>query len=260
MGGFVMKTVLTALVSLMILGTYGLASASSITIEADSDWIKGSANAAALGQVLEQLAERVGCDVYIDTPLLEAPVSFTIKENLTPEKAIQRIVRPHSYAMVFGTEGTGNEPRILEVWVFRKGEQHNASYVPLKRDDSASDSSSSPMLTGSDSMTPPDTQTGVSRAVEGKDLVRRDLHVGKSAFGTPVAKGREKRTGPDYRPSAHQMRLAYERYRLAKHREERRLAEMSIRQARANAERDRQVTLAKRNEELKDQILKMTQK
>ncbi len=251
-----MKTVLTALVSLMILGTYSLASASSITIEAASDWIKGSADGAALGQVLEQLAERVGCNVYIDTPLLEAPVSFTIKENLTPEKAIQQIVRPHSYAMVFGTEGTGNEPRILEVWVFRKGEQHNASYVPLKRDDSAS----SPMRTDSDSMAPPNTQTGVSRAVEGKDLVRRDLHVGKSAFGTPVAKGRDKRAGPDYRPSAQQMRLAYERYRLAKHREERRLAEISIRQARANAERDRQVTLAKRNEELKDQILKMTQK
>jgi hypothetical protein len=255
-----MKTVLNVFVCLLILGTFALASASSLKIEANSDWIKGSAEAAPLGQVLERLAEEIGCDIYIDAPLLEAPVSFTIKERLTPEKAIQRIVRPHSYAMVFAPGGKADESRILEVWIFREGEQHNTSYVPLKRDDSPSASSSSIGPTDSDSVASPNTQTGSSRAVQGKDLVRRDLHVGKSAFGTPVVKGRDSGTGPDYRPSAHQMRLAYERFQLAKHREERRLAEMSIRQAQANAERNRQAYLSKRNEELKNRILEMKQK
>jgi hypothetical protein len=55
------------------------------------------------------------------------------------------------------------------------------------------------------------------------------------------------------------MRLAYERYRIAKRREELRVAEMTIRHAQNNSERRRQAYLSKRNQEVKNQIMEMKQ-
>lgn len=252
-----MKHVLRAFVFLLILTSCALANAGPVRIEAGSDGITGSADAAPLGQVLTVLAEKIGCDIYIDAPLVDVPVFFNIKEKLTPEKTIQRIVRPYSYAMVFDSESTEGEPRILEVWIFRKGEQHSASYLPLQTEDTHStDASGSSEAKDSRGAAPLGTLTEPGRTIDGKDMVRRDLHVNKSAFGTPVVESRDKRNGPDYRPSAHEMRLAYERYQLAKQREELRMAEMALQQSRTNFERNRQAYLSKRNQELKGQIQK----
>ncbi len=255
-----MKIIAKALVFFFVLATCAVTIASSVSIEVDSDSITGSADGAPMGQVLKLLNEKIGCDVYIDSALAETPVSFTIEEKLTPEKAIQRIVHPHSYAMVFGTEGRGSQPKIQEIWIFRQGAQHSAHFVPLGKEDPDFDTSSpveedKPRSAASlSALSVPDQRT------EGKALVRRDLQVGKSAFGTPVLKGKDKAKGPDYRPSPHQMRLAYLKYQWAKRQEERRIAEVTIRQAQLNAERNRDVYLSKRNQELKNQILEMKQK
>jgi hypothetical protein len=255
-----MKMLLKAFTCLVVLGTLALANASSVEIEADANSIKGSADSAPLGQVLGRLAQEIGCDVYIDAPLLEAPVSFTIREKLSPEKAIQRMVRPHSYAMVFGTEDKAAEPRILEVWVFRKGAQHMANYVPLKREQTPAEETPHGASGGDLSdAAPVSTLTAAGRTITGEDLVRRGLYVERSALGTPVVKGRDPGKGPDYRPSPYQLRQAYERFRLAKHRAHQRMAETSIRQARLNTERNRQISHTQRNEELKNQILKSEQ-
>ncbi|MFQ5904610.1 MAG: hypothetical protein ACE5JO_13075 [Candidatus Binatia bacterium] len=256
-----MKTIMKAFAFLLILGPYVLASASSTKIEAGSNWIKGSADATPLRQVLEDFAERVGCDVYIDAALVDEPVTFNIEDKVTPGEAIRRIVRPHSYAVVFGGETEQGEPRILEVWIFRQGEQHTASYVPLKTE--GADITHAPVSgeePDTDASTSPDPSTGSGRTIQGKGLIRRGLTVEKSAFGTPVVKARDRGKGPDYRPSAYQMRLAYERYRLAKHREEQRMAEITLQQARANSERNRRAYHSKRNRELKNHILKLKQR
>lgn len=254
-----MKTSLIGFVSVLILGACALASAGSVRIETDSKWITGKAENAPLGQVLEIVAEKIGCDVYIDAPLADVPTSFTIEKKLTPEEAIQRMVRPHSYAMVFGEGGGEREPRILEVWVFRKGQQHSASYLPLKvqatrsqasEGGGAGDFSSSPSL---------ETPGKASGSIQGSDLVRRDLHVERSAFGTPAVQKKNDKGGPDYRPNPYQMQLAYMKYQWVKHREERRMAEVSLRQARANAQKNREIYLSERNQELKDEIMKSKQ-
>jgi hypothetical protein len=254
-----MRSLLSVLGCVIVLAACGLAHSSSVHIESGSNSIKGTATDAPLGQVLERLAETIGCDIFIDAPLVDEPISFTISEKTTPENAIKRMVRPHSYAMVFGNEENEEEPRLLEVWIFRRGEQHSASYVPLRKSEELSEGSQTSANVVEHSEALEDDPSESSGSTSGRNLVRRDLHVEKSPFGTPVVKGRDRRRGPDYRPSPYQMRLAYERYRIAKRREELRMAEMTIRHAQNNSERRRQAYLSKRNQEVKNQIMEMKQ-
>ncbi|NIQ37113.1 MAG: hypothetical protein GTN81_00760 [Proteobacteria bacterium] len=255
-----MKTVVKGLVFLFILGTCAMTIASSLSIEADTDSITGSADGAPMGEVLKILTERMGWEIYVDSELLDTPVSFNIEEKLEPEKAIQRMVNPHSYAMVFDTDGRDGKPRIQKIWIFRQGAQHLAHYIPLITEDPDFVTSPAAGEDRSRSAAPLSALTAPDQKTEAKGLVRRDLRVERSAFGTPVVRARDGDKGPNYRPSVNEMRLAYERYRLARHREERRMAEIESQEARANYEKARQAYFSSRNQALKNQILQLKQK
>jgi hypothetical protein len=101
-------------------------------IEVGPGWIKGHADATPLCSMLAQLAEETGYTIYLDETLQKTRVTFSIKEDIEPEKAIRRIVHPHSYAVVFGSEADGNGSYIQEVKVFDKGQMNTARYMAFR--------------------------------------------------------------------------------------------------------------------------------
>lgn len=261
------RPVIKLTLALFILACCVPAFAGQSEIDVGPDWIKGKADAAPLGKVLAQVAEKAGYAIYIDEKLQKVPVTFTIKEKITPQRAIRRMVRPHSYAVVFGGEAEDDASNILEVWVFRKGQQLKARYVALKRTTRPSPSDVSGSLGKGDvdaasgaAASSEAPGAGVGRSIEGKNLLRRDLTVTRSIFGTPVIKSRDRSKGPDYRPNAFEMRQAYKEYQRAKREEERHRARAMHKQAQQRSEQERARARAQRNEELKQKIKDMKTK
>jgi hypothetical protein len=78
-------------------------------IQTGPGWIKAKANGVVLGEVFTQVAGKTGYKVYIDEELEKVPATFSFQENLPPEKAIRRMVRPHSYAELQGESATRTE-------------------------------------------------------------------------------------------------------------------------------------------------------
>lgn len=254
-----MKNILKIFIILLILGLCVPASAGELKIEAGSGWMKGSAEAVPLEQVLSQVAGKTGCDIFIDEKIAAAKASFRIDEKLSLDRAIRRMVRPHSYAVVFGGDEKDGEFAILEVWVFRKGAERTASYVSLKGSDYSTSSSVGAGSTGTGSSSAA-SASDAGRTIEGKNILRRDLVVTKSPFGTPVIKYRDKSKGPDYRPNAYEMKQAYQRYQQEKREMTKRRSESAARQARRASEQDMERYRAKRNEEIRKQIMEMKEK
>ena len=235
------------------------AGAGQLKIETGPGWMKGNADAVSLEEVLSQVAGKTGCDIFIDEEIADAKTSFRIDENLSLDRAIRRMVRPHSYAVVFGGDEKGSKFAILEVWVFRKGAERTASYVSLRGADHSASSSVGAGSTGAGSSSAA-SASGAGRTIEGKNILRRDFTVTKSPFGTPVIKYRDKSKSPDYRPNSLEMKQAYQRYQQEKAEAIRRRNQSAARQARRAFEQDMERRRAERNEEIRKQIMEMKEK
>jgi hypothetical protein len=247
----VMKRVLQLTLALLILScSLPPAFCGQCEIQTGPGWIKAKADQVPLGKVLSQVAEKEKYNIYIDEQLQQVPVTFSFQENLPPEKAIKRMVRPYSYAMVFGSDTEDKSPNILEVWVFRKGHQLNARYVAV-----TSGEAGQAVSAGAGSAS--DSSAGLSNSgpsIDGKDLVRRDLYVKENAYGGPVLARRDPKRGPDYRPTSRQMQEARWRYQLDKMRQEKRISDGLLRQARQDLERATSQHRAQRNDEIREYI------
>jgi hypothetical protein len=212
--------------------------------------IKAKADQVPLGKVLTQVAEKAGYNIYIDEKLQQVPVTFSFQENLPPEKAIKRMVRPHSYAMVFGSDTEDKSPNILEVWIFRKGHQLNARYVAVTSGEAGQAvSADSGSASGGSAMT-----SGGEGSFRGQDYVRRDLYVKKNAYGAPVLTGRDPKRGPDYRPTVSEMQRAYWKHRAEKMRQEKRISDGFLQQGRKDTDQKKREYRAKRAEEIRKNI------
>ncbi len=244
-----MKCVLRFAVVVLILFYNLPAFSGQFEIQTGPGWIKAKADGVPLGQVLSQVAGKTGYKVYIDEELEKAPVTFSFQNNLPPEKAIKRMVRPHSYAMVFGSDTKDNTPNILEVWIFRKGHQLKTRYVAVTPASAGSVSA--------DSGSASDGSAGLSdspQAFRGKDYVRRDLYVKRNAYGAPVFTERDPKRGPDYRPSVSEMQRAYWRSQAEKRQREKRVSDGLLKQRRKDFEQKKKEHRAQRNEEIRQYI------
>ena len=232
----------------LTLGSAALAD--PVKIEVGPGWIKGHANAAPLNKVLGQLAEGTGYTIYLDETLQNTPVTFSIKEDMEPEKAIRRIVQPNSYAVVFGSETDRNGSYIQQVKVFNKGQMNTARYMAFQGGNgsvstgsgngSKKDPGTQPSALCSLGTTDSGTSSDSGRSLQGKNLLRPNLEVTRNPYGGPVFRFRDPRKGPDYRPSAYEMRKSYVQYQQAKQMEQMQKARSLSRQARMDDEQQKQ--------------------
>lgn len=206
---------------LIILGSSLPAISGQCKIEVGHGWIKGKADNFPLGDVLSQVAEKTGYAIYIAENLKKFPVTFHINKKLKPEKAIQRMIHPHSYAFVFSKGVNGNEFNILELQVFNRGMQSNTRYVALHGETSIIENrlarnKNRNNFKSFSSSTNAGTTAYEGRTIKGKNLLKQDFEVKKNIFGGPVVNFRDSSKGPDYRPNAREMRLAHEQYQRNK--------------------------------------------
>jgi hypothetical protein len=219
-------------------------------IEVGPGWIKGHANATPLSKVLGQLAEDTGYTIYLDETLQNTPVTFSIKEDMEPEKAIRRIVQPNSYAVVFGSEADRNGSYILEVKVFSEGRMNTARYMAFQGGNgsistgsgngSKKNSGSQPSALCSLGTTDSGYSSDSGRSLQGKNMLRPNLEVTRNPYGGPVIRFRDPRKGPNYRPSAYEMRKSYVQYQQAKQLEQMRKARSLSQQAHMDDEQQKQ--------------------
>jgi hypothetical protein len=180
-------------------------------VSAGSDGISGFAQAAPLGQVLGTLAERAGFTVYIDEKLVKAPVSFTLPAALPAEQAIQRMVHPHSYAVVFTKLPSREKLAVEQVKVYTKGDR-SASFVKM------SDGHTGIPMTGyarggyvrSDVRLSSGVRSGLSAV---RQQVKAPVRFKENAVGFTGFAFDDIRHGPDYRRDTLAMARDYQAYR-----------------------------------------------
>jgi len=180
-------------------------------IETGPKGIKGYAQHVSLGEVLNYLADYNGYVIQIDQTLLDAPTTFFLPSAIPAEQAIQRIVHPHSLALVF-TRAPGNEqPAISEIKVFDKGSQ-SASFALLSGQEVQAAYTSYAHQGAVRSGT-----NGRKGVQAGRDAVDRHVRppviITKSSMGFTGFKFKDSRSGPDYRPNTITMAKAYANYR-----------------------------------------------
>lgn len=181
------------------------------SLESSPNGIKGYAKHATLEEVLDYLAYRNGYVVQIDQDLLDAPTTFSIPVTIPAEQAIQRIVHPHSLALVFRRSAGAQRPAVSQIKVFNKGSR-SASFALLSSDGpqavNASYSRQGAIRTG---------MAGDGRVRSGREAfnkhVRPPVVITKSSMGFTGFKTRKNHAGPDYRPTPTAMAQAYTNYR-----------------------------------------------
>ena len=179
-------------------------------IETGSGLIKGHAQQARLGDVLNHLAQRNGYKVFIDEKLVSIPVTFDIPVALNVEKAIRRIVHPYSYAFVFTRLPENKGLRIDQIKVFSRGSQPS-NYLLLTGDGSAPAISSS-YVRGSSSAGASRNQVRAGRAAVGRH-VKPVVEITKSSMGFTGFSFHDRRRGPDYTPNTLTLAKSYADYR-----------------------------------------------
>ena len=207
---------LTWLSFLIIIGAFILfperpAWGGEFRLESGPGGIRGYANHAPLREVLEYLARRHGYVIQNDQDLLETPTTFSIPVALPAERAIQRIVHPHSLALVFRRPSGSQRPAVSQIKVFNKG-CRSASFALLSGNGPqgvyASYARQGAIRSG---------MAGGGRVLSGREAyqkyVRPPVVITKSSMGFTGFKLRENHAGPDYRPTPTAMAQAYTNYR-----------------------------------------------
>lgn len=245
-----LKFLLSLILALFIL-THSVPSFSApLEIQVGPGWIMGKGDGVALGKVLTEVTKKSGYPIFVDEKLLKTPVSFNIEDKLAPERFIKRIVRPHSYAIVFGSEDKNNVSTIHEVWVFPKGQQFKSRYADLSAASvgvNAAVSSSSGDVSG----------ISGGKSVDPKRIVKRSLHVKETAYGGSSFTYKDPKKGPDYRPTQSQIQEAYWKFRSEKRQLERRKAERMQSQVRREFEASRDEYWARKNTEIRQRIMEL---
>lgn len=173
--------------------------------------IQGYGRQVALGEVLSFLAQHNGYVVQIDQALLDVPTTFFIPVPMPAERAIQRIVHPHSLALVFNRVAGKSEPVISQIKVFDKGSQ-SSSYAMLSGNGTPISHASYGRYNGARS-----ENKGRQRVQAGRAAV--DAHVQppvifkKSSLGFTGFKFKDSLRGPDYRLNRMTMANSYADYR-----------------------------------------------
>lgn len=100
--------------------------------------IRGYAHQAALEDVLEVLADQGGYTFYMDEALINAAITFNIPNAMPPEKALQRILSPYSYALVC-VQIPEHRVKIEQIQVYYEnpddGDAHPPSAKPVEAAD-----------------------------------------------------------------------------------------------------------------------------
>lgn len=89
----------------------------------------------SLQNVLNSISQETGILVFVEPSLLSDPLSVRF-QGYGIEQGLKRILRDHSYAMVFlpSLDGAGNH-RVKAVRVYPKGQSHPSGYVMLNPSD-----------------------------------------------------------------------------------------------------------------------------
>jgi hypothetical protein len=219
-------------------------------IEVYPGGMKGKADGASLGKVLAEVTLKAGYPIFIDEQIQDVPVTFSIQDRLSPEKFIKRIVRPHSYAIVFGSEGEDKLATIHEVWVFRKGQQFSTTYVDLKASVERSGGASPSGPTGPSGAKIP----GSGPSVDPKKIFKKPLVIKKNPYGGASFGYRDPNKGPDYRMTPYERQEAYFRYQTQKKMYERRMASEMLTRAHKEFKDSRDGYWTRRNQEIRQQI------
>lgn len=115
------------LIAIVILFPERPAWGNDLVIEADSAGIRGVANGAKLGDVLELLADETGFTIYMDQEVADTAVSFNIPNTIPAERAIQIILHPHSHALVYARTSDPQRVQIDQIQVFYQNPAEPAS-------------------------------------------------------------------------------------------------------------------------------------
>ncbi len=210
-GGSMRALMALLMISAFILLSQPSAWGSEFNLDAGPGGIKGFAQQVPLEKILSYLADQNGYVVQIDQALLNTPTTFYFPVAIPPERAIQRIVHPHSLALVFGRVPGKDEPVINQIKVFSKG-RRSASYTVLSGNGAS---------TVHDAYLRPGTvRSGVVGGAgvrAGREAVSKYVKppviITKSAMGFTGFKYKDSRRGPDYRPDNIAMAQAFANYR-----------------------------------------------
>lgn len=180
-------------------------------IQLDNNRIKGYAHQVSLGAILSELAHQGGYTVYVDRKLFNAPTSFTIPMYVPAERAIQRIVHPHSIALIFTRIPDQSTVRVSHIKVFSKGSQ-SASYAQLNGSDTGSTHVT--YARGGYSRNDASLSNGI-QAGPGtvRNHVKAPVIITENSMGFTGFKFKDKGRGPDYRPDTIALAKAYLQYR-----------------------------------------------
>jgi hypothetical protein len=206
-----------------LLSTLTPAWGAEISLQVRDDRIQGYAHQARLEAVLGELAAQTGFTIFIDESLVDTEVNFDIPTALTAEKAIKRIVQPHSYALVFTRVPGQADIRIEQIKVFNEGNQA-AGFVTVTSGNGAVEVQ--PSYGRGD--TPERLANAASHSVvhagpEGvRTHVRPPVEFSTNSMGFTGFNFRSRGKGPDYRPSTLTMAKAYAQYRTERQRSEQR--------------------------------------
>lgn len=189
------------------------AAAGNVSIEADSHWIKGSAQQAPLGEVLGRLSDATGCEILIDEKLYDTPVTFNMSDPVPSEQAIRRMIHPYSNAMVYEAVPGTDQIRIQQIKVFDQGGPV-ARYVHAVGRGTQGSSPSYARGAGETRLSTLLSSKGISSGQSAvQKNVRPALTVERDGLGLPRFNYGGKQHGADFRPTAEKMRKAYAQYK-----------------------------------------------
>lgn len=203
---------LAALVFVGVMLPGGPALADDFFIDTNGHKISGRARNALMGDVLGNLAERCGYKVHVDEKLFSVPVTFEIPVALDAEKAIRRIVHPHSYALIFGRVPGRKSIRIEQVKVFSEGSQ-SASYVLVTGSGGVSRARASYALGGGNGGSGRVSSSVAAGKAALSRHVRPPVEITTNSLGFTGYRYSDRRRGPDYRPEPADLAKAYASYR-----------------------------------------------
>lgn len=225
----------------------------SCDISVTDEGITGNAQQIPLSNALSQLASKAGYTILVDKNIQFVPVTFRMNSRMTPEKAIQRIVHPYNYAIVYGAGERKGEYTVIEIRVYGEKAGQSLEYATITSRSTAlleaerkgtgdSDNEKSAVGLAVKAAAP-----DAGRSIAGKQLVKQNFITQKNAFGQPVIGKRSPFLGPDYRPTTAQLRNAYQRYQATKKFQQQRAAQSAKMSAKRKYEQQKSKALEKQN-------------
>jgi len=223
-------------------GVHAAAGAAECRIEAGRGWVRGTADQAPLKAVMVELAQRTGCEIYLDSGIAAMPVSFSISRKTGTEKAVRSMIRPHNCAFLYSGHQGKRKARIRKLWVFAEGSTPGPNCLSVIKPPA------SPAPDIDIAETPPASPGEVPEdiPVPMPDF-RPDVYMVKGFMGAPVVHFRHRERGPALWPSPGAMKQGWARQTRDREQYARR-QETTLSRYHDAVRRRRQHALAARNE------------